>query len=203
MKLTPEFYDRENVVQISKDLLGKFLFTSFKGQFTGGMITETEAYEGVIDKASHAYGNRRTNRTEIMYAKGGTAYVYLCYGIHSLFNVVTNNEGTPHAVLIRAIQPLYGIETILERRKQTKLIPNLTVGPGKVSEALGIHYSDTGKSLSGDEIWIEDKGIRVPEKDIIVGPRVGVDYAGDHALWPYRFILKPEYVKSLNLEISY
>src|SRR4051812_10859169 len=116
MRLKKSFYERDNVVQIAKELLGKYLFTKFDGKLTGGIITETEAYAGQVDRASHAYGGRRTKRTEIMYGEAGTAYVYLCYGIHSLFNVVTNKKGVPHAILIRALKPTHGVETILERR---------------------------------------------------------------------------------------
>ena len=121
MKLSPDFYLREDVVQISQDLLGKYLFTQIGGKTTAGIITETEAYAGITDKASHAYGGKRTARTETMYARGGTAYVYLCYGIHHLFNVVTNMPGIPHAVLIRAVIPAEGIETILRRRNKEKI----------------------------------------------------------------------------------
>lgn len=188
-RLTRSFYQREDVVLIAKELLGKFLFTKFGGKLTGGIITETEAYAGETDRASHAHGGRRTARTEIMYMRGGTAYVYLCYGIHSLFNVVTNSKGIPHAVLIRAIQPTHGIPTILERRKLTELKRNAASGPGTVSEALGIHYSHTGTSLLGNKIWIEDRNSPVDESGIMAGKRVGVDYAGKDAALPYRFRL--------------
>jgi DNA-3-methyladenine glycosylase len=190
MKLKKSFYLRDDVVQIAKDLLGKYLFTEFDGKLTGGIITETEAYAGVIDKASHAHGGRRTARTEIMYAEGGTAYVYLCYGIHSLFNVVTNKKDVPHAILIRALHPTHGIETILKRRKINVLNNKISAGPGTVSQALGIHYSHTGINLQGDKIWIEDRKVVVDKKKIIVGKRVGVEYSGEHAEWPFRFILK-------------
>src|ERR1700739_2187259 len=122
--LKRSFYLQEDVVLVAKDLLGKGLCTHINGKFTSGIITETEAYAGVFDKASHAFGGKRTPRNENMYARGGTLYVYLCYGIHHLFNVVTNNEDIPHAVLIRAIKPLEGIETILKRRKQKTLAKN-------------------------------------------------------------------------------
>lgn len=187
-KLSRDFYLCEDVVQISKDLLGKYLFTDIDGKLTAGIITETEAYAGAIDKASHAYGNRRTARTETMFAQGGTSYVYLCYGIHSLFNVVTNEQGTPHAVLVRSIKPIEGIDTILERRKSTKLKKDLTIGPGKVSLALGINFRQHNNlDLLSNQIWIEDKDIKINPKDITIGPRVGVDYAGEDALLPYRF----------------
>lgn len=189
MKLEKEFYLRDDVVQISRDLLGKYLFTKMDGKITAGIITETEAYAGTIDKASHAYNNRRTNRTEIMFADGGVSYVYLCYGIHHLFNVVTNYKETPHAVLIRAIKPVIGIPTILQRRNVEKMHNKIAAGPGTVSQAFGIKTIHTGIDLTGNKIWIEDKGIIVKPQDIIVGPRIGVDYAGEDAKLPYRFIV--------------
>ena len=188
MKLSKEFYLDTDVVAIARKLIGKYLFTEIAGILTGGIITETEAYAGETDKASHAYGGRRTSRTEIMYHEGGQSYVYLCYGIHSLFNVVTNKENIPHAVLIRAVFPVEGLSEILARRKNNKLLPSkLIIGPGNVAQAFGIHYSDTGKSLLGTEIWIEDRSIKIPKSAIISGPRIGVDYAGADALLPYRF----------------
>jgi len=188
MKLPLSFYLRKDVVKISRELLGKYLFTNIDGIFTGGIITETEAYNGEVDRASHAFGGRRTNRTEIMYGEGGHAYVYLCYGIHSLFNVVTNKNGIPHAVLVRAIYPVEGMDQMRIRRKRSKASDaELCIGPGTVSQALGIHFKDSGKSLLENEIWIEDKGLKIPAKEIIVGPRIGVDYAGKDALLPYRF----------------
>lgn len=188
-KLKKDFYLRDDVVQISKELLGKYLYTKLDGKLTGGIITETEAYAGAIDRASHAYGNRRTKRTEIMFAEGGTAYVYLCYGIHHLFNVVTGKKDNPHAVLIRAVKPIAGISTILRRRFKSKIDKTISGGPGTVSQALGIKTIHSGLSLLGTKIWIEDKGIKINRKEIIAGPRVGVDYAGEDALLPYRFII--------------
>jgi DNA-3-methyladenine glycosylase len=190
MVLQQAFYTRTDVVKIAKELLGKFLVTNFDGIYTAGMIVETEAYAGVADKASHAFGNRRTNRTEIMYAEGGTAYVYLCYGIHHLFNVVTNIKDIPHAILIRAVEPVDGITDMLLRRGKDKVQPSLTAGPGAMSMALGIRTSHTGLSLMGNEVWIEDRGIKLPAKDIVSGSRVGVAYAQEDALLPYRFSVK-------------
>lgn len=189
-KLPVSFYEREDVVFISKELVGKILATNFEGVLTAGRIVETEAYNGVVDKASHAYNNRRTNRTEIMYARGGVAYVYLCYGIHHLFNVVTNVQDTPNAVLIRALEPLVGIETMLLRSNKTKIGYDLTRGPGNVAKSLGIHTRQTGASLLSDEIFIADDGFQYSPENIIATPRIGVDYAGDHAQLPYRFIVK-------------
>lgn len=199
MKLEKDFYLRENVVEISKELLGKYLFTKIDGKITAGIITETEAYAGETDRASHAYNGRRTNRTEIMFAEGGMSYVYLCYGIHHLFNVVTNFKNTPHAVLVRAVKPAEGIKTILQRRKLEpvkELVEQvmsgkkkIAGGPGTVSQALGIQTIHTGMDLTQNKIWIEDKGIRVKPNDIKTGPRIGVDYAGEDAKLPYRFII--------------
>jgi DNA-3-methyladenine glycosylase len=186
MKLNPSFYTRPDVVQVARDLIGKTLFTHFDGGITGGIIIETEAYEGVTDRASHAFGNRRTARTEVMYARGGVAYVYLCYGIHSLFNIVTNQEGIPHAVLIRGILPVTGIDLMLKRTGREKMEHGAGSGPGKVSKLLGIHYSHSGLTLFGNGIWLEDRGHNLDEK-IMTGTRIGVDYAGQDALLPYRF----------------
>jgi len=190
MILGPAFYQRRNVVQIAKELLGKVLVTNLNGVYTSGMIVETEAYEGASDKASHAYNHRRTTRTEIMYAQGGVAYVYLCYGIHHLFNVVTHSEGTPHAVLIRAIEPIDGTDIMLQRRKKEKFSPILTAGPGAMSEALGIKTLHSGQRLDGHEIYIEDRGIKIPKTSVISTTRVGVAYAQEDAYLPYRFFIK-------------
>jgi len=189
-KLPLAFYERTDVVLIAKELLGKILVTKFDGIITAGRIVETEAYNGAVDKASHAYNNRRTNRTEVMFAHGSTAYVYLCYGIHHLFNVVTNVKNTPHAILIRALEPLIGIDEMLRRTNKEKLDFTLTKGPGNVSKALGIatHHSNT--SLLEDQIFIVDDGSKLKKSEIISTPRIGVDYAGEDALLPYRFVVQ-------------
>ena len=188
-KLTVEFYQQEDVLLISRALLGKVLCTNFHNKMTSGIIVETEAYGGITDKASHAYGGRRTQRTEIMYTKGGTAYVYLCYGIHHLFNVVTNVEGVPHAVLIRAVQPLDGIDIMLRRRNLENISNRLTAGPGILSQAMGISVHISGQSLLDKQIWIENRKNNNPLKyfKIISSPRVGVKYAGKDASNPWRF----------------
>lgn len=197
MELPLSFYRQTDVVNIARELLGKLLYTQFDGVITSGIITETEAYAGVTDKASHAFGNRFTERTQIMYREGGCAYVYLCYGIHSLFNIVTNLEGTPHAVLIRGIQPTEGLEFMLERRGLKHASKDFCKGPGKVSKALGIHYSHTGILLSKTtdienemKIWVEDNQRASQNDEIITSSRIGVDYAEEDALLPYRFELK-------------
>jgi len=155
-KLPAKFYKRGDVLAISKELLGKVLCSQFDDNLTSGIIVETEAYAGETDRASHAYRGKRTHRTEIMYASGGRAYIYLCYGIHHLFNIVTNVKDTPHAILIRAIEPLVGIDIMLKRRNMVKPLSKLTAGPGILSQALGIQYFHSGISILGNKIWIED-----------------------------------------------
>lgn len=189
-KLPIAFYRNDQVAEIAVQLLGKQLFTYTDGKLSGGTIVETEAYNGIVDKASHAYGGRLTPRTKTMYEAGGISYVYLCYGIHSLFNVVTGIKGVPHAVLIRGLEPVEGVETMLLRRKMFTVAPRLSAGPGALSQALGITRNLNGKSLLGQEIWIEDNGIRVEAADIVASKRIGVDYAGDDALLPYRFYIR-------------
>jgi DNA-3-methyladenine glycosylase len=199
MKLPESFYTHSNVVQISRDLLGKYLFTSIDSIKTGGYIVETEAYNGVVDKASHAFGNRNTPRTSVMFRHGGIAYVYLCYGIHEMFNIVTSVEGEPHAILIRAIEPTEGIDEMLMRRKMTALKPSLTSGPGSVAKALGISRAINAISLQSDTLWLEDKGLSFTDEEVTAVPRVGVDYAGEDALLPYRFYVKGnKYVSKPN-----
>lgn len=188
------YYQQTDVVSLAADLLGKRLCTSFGGQYTSAIITETEAYAGVTDKASHAYGGRFTERTKTMYAPGGTVYVYLCYGIHHLFNIVTNKKDIPHAILIRAVKAEHGIETILQRRNQIKITKTLSGGPGTVSQALGIRTSHNGLLLNGDAIWLEKTTLKIPERIIHTGPRIGVDYAGEDAKLPYRFWVNPQEV---------
>ncbi len=187
-KLGPDFYRDDDVLAIARKLLGKVLCTSIAGRETKALITETEAYAGVDDRASHAYGGRRTARTEPMYAPGGVAYVYLCYGIHHLFNVVTGSDGVPHAVLVRAGQPVTGTDAMLVRRGKPSLDRTLLAGPGSLARALGISTDLSGESLEGDTIWIEDRGIEFDMDTIHSGPRIGVDYAGEDALLPYRFV---------------
>lgn len=190
MKLPEDFYLNNNVVEVARNLLGKYLFTRINGVVSGGYIVETEAYNGVIDKASHAYGNRLTPRTQTMFARGGVAYVYLCYGIHEMLNVVTSVEGQPHAVLIRAVNPTEGIDAMLYRRNMALVKPNITVGPGSVGKALGINRKLNGISFQSDTMWIEDRGLTFADEEVAAVPRIGVAYAKEDALLPYRFYVK-------------
>lgn len=190
MKLPLSYYSNQDVLFLAKDLLGKVLFTEINGNITAGIIVETEAYFGIQDKASHAYGGRRTDRTETLYSHGGISYVYLCYGIHHLFNVVTSVENDPHAVLIRAIEPLIGKEIMESRRNMPASKAVISSGPGSAAKALGIDRTFNQKELSGTEIWIENHHIQYSLDEIESGPRVGVAYAGEDALLPWRFWVK-------------
>ncbi|HBX65027.1 MAG: 3-methyladenine DNA glycosylase [Balneola sp.] len=189
-KLPRSFYSRDDVVQISRELIGKVLCTNVDDVFTSGRIVETEAYDGRNDKACHAHLNKRTKRTEVMYGKPGHAYVYLCYGIHNLFNIVTNQEGLADAILIRAIEPVDGIDAMLKRRNKEKLDPSVGNGPGIISQALGINRDHYGIDLLGDTIWIEDQGTEVGGDEIQASERIGIDYAEEDAQLPWRFTLK-------------
>ncbi len=190
MKLPLSFYTHSDVLTITRNLLGKYLMTRIDGIITGGYIVEAEAYNGVVDKASHAYGGRLTPRTQTMHQQGGIAYIYLCYGIHEMFNVVTSTEGEPHAILIRAIVPTDGIEEIQLRRNMQASKPAITSGPGSVAKALGLSRKVNGFDLQGDVIWIEDRGLTFTDDEIIAAPRIGVDYAAEDALLPYRLYVK-------------
>jgi DNA-3-methyladenine glycosylase len=190
MKLPESFYLNSNVVEVARHLLGKYLYTCINGVTTGGYIVETEAYNGAVDKASHAYGNRLTPRTQTMFAHGGIAYVYLCYGIHEMLNVVTSVEGQAHAVLIRAVNPTVGLDEMLYRRNMAVVKPNITAGPGSVGKALGISRKLNGVSFQSDEMWIADEGLTFTDEQIAAVPRIGVAYAAEDALLPYRFYVK-------------
>lgn len=188
MSVMPDsFYTRNNVTQIARQLLGKKLVTNVLGNRSSGIIVETEAYS-FRERGCHAYNNRMTNRNKVMFEAGGIAYVYLCYGIHNLFNVVTNKSGVADAVLVRALEPCEGVENMLHRMK-TKSIKRITSGPGKLTKALGIDRKFDGMYLNSTEIWIEE-GFKIPSKKIVSSTRIGIDYAGEDALLPWRFFVK-------------
>jgi DNA-3-methyladenine glycosylase len=192
MILDVDFYRREDVLRLARELLGKYLVSHFDGQRSAGRIVETEAYRGPEDRASHAFNNRRTPRTEVMFRAGGVAYVYLCYGVHHLFNVVTGGEGQPHAVLIRAIEPIENMPLMLARRDMARAERRLCAGPGLLTRALGITTSHSGLSLLEEKgpIRIETREPNLADEAIVAGPRIGVSYAGESATWPWRFGLK-------------
>ncbi len=187
-KLPLTFYQQGSVTDIAKDLLGKYLWTRINDEPVAGMIVETEAYS-YLEKACHAHLNRRTTRTEMLFASGGVAYIYLCYGIHHLFNVVTNREETAEAVLIRGVEPVFGLDIMKKRRGSNVSENQLTSGPGKLSQAMGITTDLNGTSLTEDEIWISP-GKTIRKRDIIHDVRIGVDYAGEDAKLPWRFLIR-------------
>ena len=189
-KLEIDFYNRNEVVQIATDLLGKIIVTNFDGIVTSGRIVETEAYKAITDQASHSWLGKRTARNEYMYAQAGTAYIYICYGIHQMFNVVTNEKEIPDAVLIRAIEPLEGITAMLARTGKKTFDSTLTKGPGNVGKALGIYKTHAGASLLGDDIFIAADDYEMDIKLIGKSKRIGVAYAGADAALPYRFFIK-------------
>jgi len=188
-KLPQSFYLGNDVLKIARELLGKVLVTNFNDEYTSGRIVETEAYEGEIDRASHA-SKGRTPRTRVIFGEGGVAYVYLCYGIHQMFNIVTNKEGVAHAILIRAVEPMKGIDIMLRRTGKKVLDDTLTKGPGNVGKAFGFHTTQCGLSLQSNELYIIDDGFNPDPSAITTSPRIGVDYAGEHAAWHYRFFIK-------------
>lgn len=190
MKLPSSYYLTNDVVAIAKDLIGKEIFTNIDGEFSSGVIIETEAYAGVTDKASHAYGGRRTKRTEIMFANGGVAYVYLCYGIHSLFNIVCSELDVPNAVLIRGIKAAHGSELIRKRMTKSKFNNGMIRGPGLVTKAMGINVSHNGTELLGNTIWLEKNDFNFDASKISITTRIGIEYAAEDALLPYRFVLE-------------
>ncbi len=189
MKLGEDFYQRKNVVKIARELLGKELFTKINGITTSGIIVETEAYSWK-ERGCHAYGAKRTNRNAIMFERGGNAYVYLCYGMHNMVNIVTNTEGVAEAVLIRAVEPVSGIDEMLLRRGLNSDNKHLTSGPGKLTKALGIDRTFNGKSLLNNEIWLEESNLKISTSNIQSSARIGIDYAGSDALLPWRFTVK-------------
>lgn len=204
--LQESFYQHNDVVSHARNLLGKILLTNIQGTITSGIIVETEAYRGPDDRGCHAFGGRYTERTRTMYLKGGHAYVYICYGIHPMVNVVTSAEGEAHAVLIRAIEPVDGIETMMERRKMSQPSTILTNGPGKLAVALGITKWMDGLPFFNEDspIKILENGILLSESDVISGPRVGMSkHVGTCAHRPWRFYIKNNPWVSKPLKVDY
>mgnify|MGYP006098293581 CR=1 FL=1 len=187
-KVPLSFFQTNNVQNIAQNLLGKTIYTNISGKITSAIITETEAYQGPEDNASHAYNNKRTTRTEVMYKTGGYCYIYLCYGIHYLFNIVTNVHDIPHAILIRSGKKHSGIEYIQERRGAHIQTSKLLKGPGNFTKGLGIDMKLNGVKLNTKHIWITNNEIQ--NSCITKTQRVGVDYAGEDALLPWRYILQ-------------
>jgi len=188
-RLPREFYLRPDVLVVARDLLGKLLVVPGpKGERVSGKIVEVEAYRGPEDRASHAYGGRRTKRTETMYRPGGVAYVYFVYGMYHQFNVVSAVADTPHAILVRALEPVEGLETMRARR-HSQPDRNLTSGPGKLCIAMGIDRQLDGADLLGEQVWLEEYE-SLSSRQIARGPRIGIDYAEKWINKPWRFWVK-------------
>ena len=188
-KLPNEFYQREDAVQIARELLGKKVFSMAGSVLTGGIIVETEAYKGPEDRGSHAWNNRRTNRTEVMYSAGGVAYMYICYGIHDMLNIVTGPADTSHAILIRAIEPETGLDIMRARRNIYDNDIRLCQGPGALAQALGLTKAFNGKSLQDNEVWIEDND-PVQDEKIAASARIGMNFDGPYKVIPWRFYIR-------------
>jgi DNA-3-methyladenine glycosylase len=194
-KLVRADYADPRPTRAARFFLGKFLCVAAADGYAEGMIIETEAYDGPADAASHAYGNRRTARTEIMFAPGGVSYVYLCYGLHRMFNIITGPAESPQAVLIRAVRITGGHEVVRQRRPRVAE-KHWASGPGRVCAALGIGLHHYGLDLAGKTIWLEDRGVKVPPREVKRTPRIGVEYAGAWALKPWRFVWTPNFSSS-------
>lgn len=190
MRLPLTFYQQEDVVSVASQLLGKYVYSQIDGKITGGIIVETEAYRGPDDRGSHAYDDKKTARNQMMYQAGGLAYMYICYGIHDMLNIVTGAEGMSHAVLIRALQPQTGLGEMRIRRNIFDEDKRLCQGPGALTKALGLIKLHNGYDLQGDVIWLEDKGLTYNENDIIASPRVGMNFDGPYKTIPWRFYVK-------------
>jgi DNA-3-methyladenine glycosylase len=189
-RLDRDFY-HQDVVKLAKALLGKVFVRMDNNNRLSGMIVETEAYLGIPDKAAHTVGGRRTPRNESMWQDGGTLYVYFTYGMHHCMNIVAQQTDHPVAVLIRALEPIDGIDVMYTRRKVAKKDTDLCSGPAKLCQALNISRNEDGMNLvTGNAIWIEDHNIKIPGKTIATGPRIGVQYAQEWAEKPYRFWVK-------------
>ncbi len=195
-------YADGNPARIARFFLGKVICVQAEDGYAEGMITETEAYGGIEDAACHAHLGRRTNRTEIMFALGGVAYVYLCYGLHRMFNIITGPADSPEAVLVRAVRIIAGHDHVRRRRPGVKE-KDWASGPGRVCAALGIALHHYGHDLAaGEEVWIEDRGIKAPRRQVTAGPRVGIDYAGDWIHVPWRFVWKNNAAIDKPLKLS-
>ena len=190
MKLPLSFYQRNDAVLVARELLGKHVYTRIDGEVTGGVIVETEAYQGPEDRGSHAFNHRKTPRNEMMFSAGGVVYMYICYGIHDMLNVVTGTDGVSHAVLIRAVEPRVGVELMRERRNVFNEDSRLCRGPGALAKALGLAKAHNGINLLEDTIWIEDKNEVFHENEIIASARVGMNFEGPYKTIPWRFYLK-------------
>ncbi|MEJ7693728.1 DNA-3-methyladenine glycosylase [Daejeonella sp.] len=189
-KLPLEFYQQTDVVSVARQLLGKHVYSLIDGKLTGGIIVETEAYRGPDDRGSHAYNDKRTTRNEMMYSAGGVAYMYICYGIHDMLNIVTGTDGMSHAALIRAIEPTEGLDIIRIRRGIFDQNRRLCKGPGALANALGLTKVHNGADLQGDAVWLTDESTHYDDDQIIASARVGMNFDGPYKTIPWRFYVK-------------
>ncbi len=200
-KIPESFYISTPTLEASRKLLGKKIFSNIDGKLTGGIIFETEAYMAPEDKGSHAYGNKRTKRTEVQFHSGGKAYVYFTYGMHYMLCLTTGPEDVAHCILIRSFYPTKGLDTIIQRRKKepdpNNLSKGLTDGPGKVSQALGITKAQNGISLNSDSLWVEE-GFDIPDNEVKITPRIGIDYAEEYKDKPWRFVVDKETIQKYS-----
>ncbi|MFQ6031466.1 MAG: DNA-3-methyladenine glycosylase [Candidatus Zixiibacteriota bacterium] len=187
-RLNRSFY-LQPTLEVAKQMLGKFLVREIGKERLVGKIVETEAYIGPFDLASHAYGGKKTERNKAEFFEGGHIYIYLVYGMYWQFNISTSASGKPECVLLRALEPIEGIEIM--RRNRNSSLQNLTNGPGKLCQAFALDKGYYGEDLvKSSRIWLEDRGFIVDESEIGCGPRIGIDYAGEWAKKPWRFYIK-------------
>jgi DNA-3-methyladenine glycosylase len=191
MKLPATFYHRPDPAQIARELLGKHVFSCLDGQLTGGRIVETEAYSHHGDQSMQLHLKRRGTHGQALREPGGRAYLYQVYQRHTLFNIGTNEADKTDTVLIRAIEPLVGLDLMMQRRGVSVVSPKLTAGPGLLTQALGITPVLTGTDLQGDVLWLEDQGEEIADAQVQRSSRVGLAYAGPEASslpWRFRII---------------
>lgn len=189
-KLPVDFYQQSDVVSVARQLLGKHVYSLINGNLTGGIIIETEAYRGPDDRGSHAFNNKRTPRNEMMYRAGGVAYMYICYGIHDMLNIVTGTDGISHAALIRAIEPTEGLEIMRIRRGIFDQDRRLCQGPGALAKALGLTKLHNGEDLQGEALWLTDEGTNFDDDQVIASARVGMNFDGPFKTIPWRFYVR-------------
>ena len=190
-KLPAAFFQRPDVLQIARDLLGKCLCTNLNGIITAGRVVETEAYRHVGDQSMTLHLQRKREQAQGLYVPGGHAYIYTVYNRHALFNIATHDAEHPDTVLIRAVEPTIGVEEMLRRRGLSAPVRALTAGPGVLTQALGITPALTGRPVTGEVLWFEDHGEEVAPANIVASARVGLEYAGPEAAGlPWRFRLR-------------
>ena len=189
-KLARGFY-LQDTVTVARELLGCVLWRRLDdGTLLAARIVETEAYLGANDMASHARRGLRSERNRSMYLEGGHAYVYFTYGMHWCLNVVTQEQDLAEAVLLRGAEPVRGIEAMRARRPKAKKDWELMNGPGKICMAMDIDRQLDGEHLRGERLWITERDVSLPDADVVVSPRIGIDNSGDAAAWPLRFFVR-------------